>query len=210
MHEANRPELLSLLDEHPHWLVLDVGGGEQPLMRADWEVDLLSWDDSGNKQGVIGDIKTCRLSEKQWVQMDICGVPLPFPAKHFDFVVCSNVLEDVRDPVHVVKEINRVGKRGYFEYPRPWQEMIEGVDERNPGRRGYWHHRWMIDYDGRSLNVLPKHPIIDGLELPPREGQPIGFEPVYWHNYITARELFVGEPEEYTKKLREFLKIEPS
>ena len=57
MHLANRPKLLELLDAHPDWLVLDVGGGEQPLMRADWEVDLISYLDSGHKQGIIGDFE---------------------------------------------------------------------------------------------------------------------------------------------------------
>jgi len=43
--------------------------------------------------------------------------------KEVDFVSCSHVLEDLRDPIRVCEEIVRVGKRGYIEVPSKTAEL---------------------------------------------------------------------------------------
>lgn len=223
MHEPNRQKLLDLLKQHPEWLVLDIGGGEQPLLRADYTLDIMPFNECG-QQGCIGDLddwENKRLSADSWITMDICGRRWPFTDKSIDFVVCSNVLEDVRDPVRVVREINRVGKQGYIEFPRVGQELSDGVDENNPDY-GYWHHRWYICWDGRNLQFLPKLSIMGSPEAhsTPIKSSPCpgmmprfntvnkkGFESVYWKNYIGATEIMAGSPADYFDCLEGMLDV---
>lgn len=40
------------------------------------------------------------------------GTTLPFPSQHFDFVICSEVLEHLTDPQRCIQEIHRVTKPG--------------------------------------------------------------------------------------------------
>ncbi len=57
----------------------------------------------------------------------ICDVHhLPFPAKSFDFVYCSHVLEHVDNPIQAAREIMRVGKRGYIETPHLLSDALFG------------------------------------------------------------------------------------
>ncbi len=58
---------------------------------------------------------------------DICDhEPYPFGDQEFDFVICSQTLEDVRDPIWVCSEINRIGKAGYIEVPSRLEEQSWG------------------------------------------------------------------------------------
>ena len=54
----------------------------------------------------------------------MCNSHWPFPDKTFDFVVCSHLLEDVRDPITVCRELCRVGKAGYIETPSRIREIF--------------------------------------------------------------------------------------
>ena len=79
-----------------------------------------------------------------FVQMDICGpTPWPFEDKQFDFALCSHTLEDIRDPIFVCRELNRVAKAGYVEIPSRIVESMRGVER--PFFCGYYHHRWLCE-----------------------------------------------------------------
>ena len=97
-------------------LVLDVGGYIRPYARADWVIDIMPYDGRGphGRDGTGPE----RFMADTWVQRDICAPdPWPFEDKQFDFVTCSQTLEDIRDPVGVCAELNRVAKAGYVELP---------------------------------------------------------------------------------------------
>jgi hypothetical protein len=103
-------------------LVLDVGGATNRLARADVVLDLLPGAD---------------------VRRDICDrEPWPFEDDHFDFAVCSHTLEDVRDPVWVCAELERVARAGYVEVPSRLEEQSWGV---HGEWAGWAHHRWLVD-----------------------------------------------------------------
>ncbi len=114
--------------------VLDIGGGHNPLARADFIVDSDLTD--GVHRG--GQPIPPELRDR-YVPADIhC---LPFADKSIDFIYCSHVLEHVLDPETACRELMRVGRRGFIETPRKWSEFFAG----------YPSHQWLIDDAGGEL-----------------------------------------------------------
>lgn len=93
----------------PREKVLDIGGGNQPLKRADIVVDKYEADNTHRG----GDLKLYK--HQQFINAD--GMSLPFEDKEFDYVNCCHVAEHIDDPAKFFDEIARVGKRGYVEVP---------------------------------------------------------------------------------------------
>jgi Methyltransferase domain len=150
---ANEERLLARLSEDD--LVLDVGGGRSPLTRADWVIDRLPYAAAEPPQGA-------RFTAATWVERDICDrEPWPFDDGQFDFVVCSHVLEDVRDPVYACSELVRVARAGYLEVPSRLQEQSWGVV--GPWV-GWSHHRWLVDVEAGRVEFVHKPHGIHGRE----------------------------------------------
>lgn len=134
--------------------VIDIGGGAAPFPRADYVIDLVPY----GKRGALLGAQACgheRFSDTTWVQWDICSrVPWPFPDKHFDFAVCTHVLEDVRDPLWICSELQRIAKAGYIETPSRAVEQSKGVE--HPCYAGYYHHRWLVSAQENTLQFRLK------------------------------------------------------
>ena len=123
-------------------IVLDIGGWACPFNRANIVIDIMPYESHGI-HGYRGS-KTEFFSKDTWIIHDVSSRKrLPFRNKEIDFVVCSHVLEDIRDPIRLCSELIRIGKSGYIEVPSRIVESIIGLD----GRRyaGYPHHHWLID-----------------------------------------------------------------
>jgi len=155
-----------LLAELPDRAVLvDVGGGMLPLNRADWIMDALAYDERA-EFGTLGPGPE-RFSGATWVQRDICDrEPWPFADKQLDFAVCSHTLEDVRDPIWVCSELNRVAKAGYVEVPSRLEEQTYGFQ--GPWT-GWSHHRWLIDIADNGITFVHKSGVLEreGSHFPP-------------------------------------------
>ena len=96
-----------------------------------------------------------------WLVRDICDHdPLPFDDDSFDFVICSQTLEDIRDPIWVCREISRIGRAGYIEVPSRLEEQSWGVAGEYVG---WSHHRWMIDAVDGGLSFVPKPHSLHGM-----------------------------------------------
>jgi len=133
-------------------LVLDVGGWARPLARADWVLDIMPYESRG-LYGRDGEGPE-RFSAQTWVQRDMCDrEPWPFGDAQFDFAVCSHTLEDVRDPIWVCHELNRVARAGYIEVPSRLEEQSCGV---HGPWVGWSHHRWLVDVDEQGLVFVGK------------------------------------------------------
>lgn len=159
MLPANEREILARLNDDA--LVLDVGGGFNPFQRADWVLDLTRYRDRGLYGPPIAP-EGERFTEQTWMVRDVCArEPWPFSDKQFDFVVCSHMLEDIRDPVWVCDELIRVGKAGYIEVPSRLEEQSFGV---NGPWVGWSHHRWLIDIEDNSIDFVFKHHVVHGRE----------------------------------------------
>jgi Methyltransferase domain len=176
---ANDPHHWGPIPEVMEWLtnrlprdakVLEVGPGHAPFKRADAFVDFAPWPIQGIEQDKL-------------FRCDIATEPLPFEDKSFDFIFCRHVLEDMWNPFHLCKEMERVGKAGYIETPSPIAELTRGVDGAAPPYRGYHHHRWVIwNHDG-TLKFVSKYPVIEYLDIPQTSETLLKSER-YWNTYL--------------------------
>lgn len=135
--------------------VLDVGGHHQTYKKATRIIDIRPKP------------KDCKLN---YTQMDICLGKWPYQDKEFDFVWCSNTLEDVRDPIIVCKEMMRVGKAGRIIVPSPLTECTIGAEKGffRPEKikeliadkyAGFWHHRWLCFINENEILFMQKTPM---------------------------------------------------
>jgi methionine biosynthesis protein MetW len=197
MLDSSRVRILGLLSDDD--LVLDVGGAASPFPRADWVIDLLGYEDRG-LYGPQPDPGDERFSVDTWVRRDICDrEPWPFANRQFDFSICSQTLEDVRDPIFVCSELMRVSKSGYIEVPSRLEEQAYGFQ--GPWV-GWGHHHWLIDLEGDELTFVFKHHVLHGRRS---DHFPAGFRDslpedervhtLWWRERFRARErIFLDAP----------------
>jgi hypothetical protein len=154
MFPANVDRVLSSLRETD--VVLDIGGWACPFNRANHVLDAEPFETRGYyrtlglpaSQGGDREFFTAQT----WHCRDMCSkAPFPFNDKEIDFVVCSHVLEDIRDPLWVCSEMVRVAKRGYIEVPSRLAETCRGWESDRIA--GLSHHRWLIDINPSSAVV---------------------------------------------------------
>jgi hypothetical protein len=151
MLAASAQRILDTLDDDA--VVLDVGGAMKPFNRADWIMDALPYERRGQLGSIGGESE--RFDADTWVMRDFCDhEPWPFRDKEIDFVICSHTLEDVRDPIWMCSEFNRIAKAGYIEVPSRLEEQTYGFQ--GPWT-GWSHHRWLIDADQAANHIQFVH-----------------------------------------------------
>ena len=197
MLPASRDRILASLREDA--LVLDVGGWGSPLARADWVLDLMPYE----TRGLYGepDPQPERFSAATWVVRDICDQePWPFADGQFDFAVCSHTLEDVRDPIRVCAELNRVAHAGYVEVPARSEEQTHGV---HGPWVGWSHHHWLVDVIDGGLEFVFKPHLLHGrpefwVRADWTEAQPPDrrVSTLFWEGGFDYRERIFYEPDE--------------
>jgi ubiquinone/menaquinone biosynthesis C-methylase UbiE len=141
--------------------VLDIGGSmmQHDLIKVDTLVDLIR-----PEEATYG---TSDMVAKNFVQLDITKQKLPFADKEFDFVMCTQTIEDLYNPFLILDEMGRVGKRGLIVSPSMGQDMVfEHIDytEWLTGARrmpGHAHHKWLLSIEKGILKLVPKiYPIL--------------------------------------------------
>jgi hypothetical protein len=146
--------------------VIDVGGGAAPFPRANYVIDAMPFEKLG--AGSDGNIHQRlgiepRYSADRWIQTDLCARrPWPIEDKAFDFVICSHLLEDIRDPIWVCSELQRIAKAGYIEVPSRVVEQSKGIE--NPRHAGYYHHRWLIQRSPEGLEFRHKPHVLHSVK----------------------------------------------
>lgn len=125
------------LDIRPRDLVLDVGSGSSPNLRANVLCDKYV-EDTTDRQGAP------LVVDRPMIIADVQR--LPFVSNAFDYVICSHVLEHVEHPERALGELERVGRRGYIETPSAaWEKLA-----------GFPFHRWLVSAEGGELHLQSK------------------------------------------------------
>jgi glycosyltransferase involved in cell wall biosynthesis len=122
--------------------VLDVGGGQRPLKRADVSIDFDVFEGAHRQGQSIS-------REKPLVCGDVQH--LPFRDHAFDVACCRMVLEHVLDPASACKELQRVAKRGFLETPNTFWECFYGHPT----------HRWIIEWEEENRTLVFKRKPFD-------------------------------------------------
>lgn len=196
-----------------HWLenseefgrVLDVGGAQRPLRCATHVIDLLPYERRQIREcwGALSE----RFSEETWLCLDVNDLPWPFEDNSFDYVWCSQVVEDIRDPIGVCREMQRIASQGFISTV---QRQYESSVVQDGGVVGYHHHRWLIEADLEASEIVFtfKSPL---LQTVPELRAPVDrtnyLLHLEWERPFGAREVFLPEgwmqQEELEKYLRE-------
>jgi SAM-dependent methyltransferase len=122
--------------------VLEIGPGADPHPRSDVLLEM-AFDDPAEYVKQFGHDRPLE-TRKELVFYD--GITFPFPDKSFDYVICSHVLEHVPDVEHFLSEIFRVARRGYFEYPLCYYELVYNIGA----------HLNYVKFTGGTLHYLKK------------------------------------------------------
>lgn len=214
MYEPNVAEILALLS--PTDRVVDIGGGACPFNRADYVIDAVPYEERGfyrdfgmpSSQGGGEE----RFTRESWIVRDLCDrEPFPFADRELDFAICSQTLEDLRDPLWVCSEMVRVAKRGYLEVPSRAMESC-----RHWGPRGYVglpHHRWLIDIAGDHVRFMMKYHTIHAhwrFSLPKRFLRRLPPERqnqwLFWDGSFTFEEVVIHGLEAIEQELERFVR----
>jgi SAM-dependent methyltransferase len=123
--------------------VLEIGPGSNPYHRSDilLELKFETEEDRHAQFGHTGPLHT----DKKIVYYD--GTLFPFEDQSFDYIICSHVLEHVPDPEAFLKEIFRVGRKGYFEYPMAYYDYLYNFEV----------HVNFLKYEGGVLYFMKKN-----------------------------------------------------
>ncbi|MFS8050885.1 class I SAM-dependent methyltransferase [Rhizobium sp. BR 314] len=120
-------------------LVLDVGSGGYPFKRANHLADKFPEETTHRVESMVLDGRT-------FFEVDI--EKLPFEDGAYDFVFCSHVMEHLDNPGQAMRELSRVGKRGYLEVPTRLSDVMFNFT------RLQNHHRWHSIRLGNTLCLI--------------------------------------------------------
>jgi hypothetical protein len=195
-------------------VVLDIGGWADPLPRADWVMDTMPYDTRGlyEREGWVPprEAEPERFDSSRWITRDVCDrTPYPFDDGTIDFVICSQTLEDLRDPVWVCAEMTRIARAGYIEVPSRLEEQSWGVQGPYVG----WpHHHWLIDLGRDSIEFAFKP---HDIHVRPDCHFPAGFharltaeervQTLWWEGGFTFRERVFIDVSPYDGYLNDFV-----
>ncbi len=143
-----------------HSKVLDVGGGKNPFNESTHIMDLSQLDNEKKKDLSY---RLPNFKTENYLVHDILDIPWPYEDKFFDFSICSQTLEDLRDPIVVCKELIRVSKAGFISCPTRAQESNNKIFNRSKIEKnliGYYHHRWFVEIEDDSLVFIHKNDIL--------------------------------------------------
>jgi len=114
-------------DLEPDARVLDVGSGGFPFSHATHLADKYPDGTSHRFEAIVRD-------QRPFFEVDV--ERLPFANNSYDFVFCSHLLEHLDNPGAAMRELMRVGRRGYIEVPTRLSDVMFNFTRLDN------HHRW--------------------------------------------------------------------
>lgn len=130
--------------QNPAYKVLDVGGAMNPWCK--WVDAFVDCQEVSGKKVFVGDVNDSEL----WGQVTSEGP--------WDFLICSHLLEDIRNPSFVIEKIQQVAHSGCIAMPNKHTEfsLVESGNY-----LGYGHHRWIFTLAEDCLLIMPKMPAVN-------------------------------------------------
>jgi SAM-dependent methyltransferase len=143
--------------DHSPSRILDVGGWFLPFEEATHVVDLMPYETRRARLS----LEPCpgeKFSRGTWVQIDFLNqdLRLPYDDGFFDSVYCGHTLEDLTDPVPLLRELARVARAGRVVSPSRLSEQTLGSRDRSSTQPGHPHHHWIIDAGPAGLEFCRK------------------------------------------------------
>lgn len=130
--------------------VLDVGCGAYPILSQDRDIVSIDdhtpvmWYEKFERQMKTGAIKGFKkIDIKNFVQADAHA--LPFKNFSFDFVVSSELLEHVNDPLKVLDEMQRVALNVVFSVPNEHDWSEDKRPFTNPGHKRFFDEKTLLN-----------------------------------------------------------------
>lgn len=121
--------------------VLEIGPGDSPHPRADILLERrFSKEEAYKQRGGTPALST----SKTVVYYD--GGRFPFADGEFDYVICSHVIEHVEDVEGFCREMFRVARRGYIEFPTVHYEYLYNFSV----------HTQLVRFESGELRYMPK------------------------------------------------------
>jgi SAM-dependent methyltransferase len=170
----------------PNDLVLDIGAGGWPFKRANHLADKFPDKTTHRVETMVRD-------ERPFFEVDLES--LFFGDQAYDFVFCSHVLEHLDKPGQAMRELMRVGRRGYIEVPTRLSDAMFNFT-RLPN-----HHRWhgmvlgdtlvLVEWNDWERRDLGNH-FFDALHSPYKNAfqdffernRDLFFASYHWHDSI--------------------------
>lgn len=135
--------------------ILDAGGWFKPFDYATHVVDLMPWETRGGKLQ-LEKLPNEKFTKETWYQINFLqeNLQLPFDDKSFDFSFCSHTLEDLEQPLYLIKELIRVSKAGYIEVPSRLAEQTVAIEDGYSSNLGYFHHHYIVDQEDKNTLIF--------------------------------------------------------
>ena len=127
---SSKTYIENLLSQKKDWKILDIGCGYS----------------ANNYATTICDVQDLSNFYKNKNFVILKNNDLPFKDNQFDFVICSHVMEHVKDLKYFIKEIERVSKRGYIELPTKLEDNLVFENKKE--------HLWQMDFDDVNHKLL--------------------------------------------------------
>ena len=127
--------------------ILDLGGGKNSWL-GEYVTDIIDlYPDYSNPK-------------VNYIKGDFYDVTIwdNIPDEYFDFVNCSHVLEDIRDPKFIVNMMSKKSKAGLIIVPNKYDE-IKFIESKT--WLGYYHHRWIFNILENNLFAFAKYHYIN-------------------------------------------------
>jgi hypothetical protein len=76
----------------------------------------------------------------------------------FDFSICSHTIEDIFNPIDVIKFLTKISKKGYIAIPSKFNEFKHLYGN---AYRGNGHHKQFLDVKDNKIVIYPKFSFIE-------------------------------------------------